>query len=161
MHPDGNRVLFADNPARGDNVSVAKVIDRAGVIETVGVGASWGVLWAPDGESVWFSNGGNVFAARPGETVRRIHADASAMRLMDVDSTGRVLVAVASVRREMIVRAPTAAADVDLSWLDWSTPWILSDDGLNVVFEEGNDVNNDGYGVFMRGTDGSAGVELS
>jgi hypothetical protein len=82
------------------------------------------------------------------------------MRLLDVDSKGRVLMAVASIRREMIVRAPDASTDANLSWLDWSTPWIMSDDGRSVVFEEGNFIGDDGYAVFMRGTDGSAPLEL-
>ena len=85
---------------------------------------------------------------------------ANTMGLLDVDASGRVLMAVATTRREMIVRAPGMDGDSNLSWLDWSTPWIIAADGRNVLFEEGNLVTSDGYSIFMRGTDGSAPLLL-
>jgi len=52
----------------------------------------------------------------------------------------------------MIVRAPGATTESNISWLNWSTPRLLSDDGRWVVFEEGNDVTSEGYGIYMRDT---------
>ena len=53
MHPDGERTLIADNPVRGDNIAMLKVVHRDGRVESLGYGGSWGAVWAPDGETVW------------------------------------------------------------------------------------------------------------
>jgi len=160
VHPDGQRILIADNRARGDNAAVLKIVDREGGVETVGPGGSWGALWAPDGETIWFGTGSAVFSLSPGGERRRILETPTALRLLDSNESGQVLSAVALSRREMIGRAPGATSDVDLSWLDWSTPRVLSSDGRQVVFEEGNDVAEDGYGIYLRDTRGGAPLRL-
>jgi serine/threonine protein kinase len=154
VNPDGNRVLFADNPVRGDNYSIPKIVDRSGVVDVLDGSAAWGLLWAPDGETAWAANGRSLWAVRPGEPRRRIYEFPSIVGLLDVDPTGRVLLTVNSIRREMLVLPPGASEEVNLSWLDWSTPWILSPDGTRVVFEEGNVLDEGGYAIFMRDTNG-------
>ena len=155
VHPDGDRVLIADNPVRGDSRAIVKIVDREGGVETVSNGGMWGVLWAPDGESIWFSTGNYTWAISPGEQRRKLFAAPTSMRLLDVDASGTLLVAVASTRREMIVRAPGADIDANLSWLDWSVPRILSSDGRLVVLEEGTDSTEDGYAIYLRETSGA------
>jgi hypothetical protein len=154
VHPDGSRVAFADCPVRGDSDAAAKIVDRAGVVETLAPDADEGVLWAPDGESVWYSSDGVLWAVRPGEAPRRLFAVPSQLDLLDVDASGNLLIAPTSVRREIIVRAPGAEADANLSWLDWSTPQILSSDGRLVVFQEGMVTTEDGYAIYLRETGG-------
>jgi len=160
VDPRGDRILIADNPARGDNFAVLKIIDLNGAVTTVGPGGSWGALWAPDGRTILYGTGSAVFSVRPGEEPRRVHETPTALRLLDIDESGRLLVAVAISRREMIIRAPNSVADVNRDWLNWSTPRILSDDGRWVVFEEGNDVTEDGYGIYLRDTEGGAPMRL-
>jgi len=160
VHPDGERVLIADNPGRGDNRAVIKIVHGDGRVETVCDGGSWGAVWAPDGESVWFSNGGQVSAVRPGGERRRVLEQSSTLQLLDVDARGRVLAATSMIRREMIVRGRGAGADVDLSWLDWTTPRMLSDDGRTVLFEEGNAGSSEGYAIYLRDTAGGAPLPL-
>ena len=160
VNPDGERILFADNPFRGDNFAIPKIVDRSGAVEVLNGSAAWGLLWAPDGETAWFANGRSLWAARPGDSPRRIHEYPSTVKLLDADTSGRVLLAVNSIRREMLVLAPGAPEEANLSWLDWTTPWILSPDGSSVVFEEGNVGNDEGYAIFMRGADGSAPLLL-
>jgi hypothetical protein len=160
VHPDGQRILIADNPARGDNVSVLRVVDLDGEVETIGTGGSWGALWAPDGETIWFSDGGRMFSQRPGGERRRILETPTILQLLDMDESGRLLAGVAVSRREMIGRAPGTSSDINLSWLDWSTPRVLSNDGHQIVFEEGNDVTDDGYGIYLRDTRGGAPLRL-
>jgi hypothetical protein len=84
-----------------------------------------------------------------------IHSHPTTIKLLDVDASGRVLLGVNEIRREMLVLAPGATEEINLSWLDWSTPWILSPDGSSIVFEEGNVSNDEGYAIFERRTDGS------
>jgi len=160
VHPDGDRILIADNPARGDNVAVLRIVRVDGTVEKLGVGGSWGALWAPDGQHVWFATGRSVYAIRPGGERRKMLESAASIRLLDVDAEGRLLAAAASSRREMIVRAPAADAEVDRSWLDWTTPRAMSRDGRAVLFEEGNLGSDDGYTFFMRDTSGGAPVRL-
>ena len=160
VHPDGDRVLIADNPARGDNTAFIKVVHRDGQVEDVCEGGAWGALWAPDGRSIWYSVGPAVYSVRPGGEPRRVLGLPTAIRLVDVDAQGRMLVTAARNRRELIVRSPGADVDVDLSWLDWTTPRILSADGRHIVFEEGNVTSAEGYGFFLRDTAGGAPLPL-
>ncbi len=160
VHPDGKRILIADNPVRGDNVATLKIVHGDGRVERLANGGSWGAVWAPDGETVWACNGGTVYRVRPGEQPVRIHETPTAMRLLDSDPNGTLLVAVALSSREMIVRAPGASVETNVSWLNWSTPRLLSDDGRWVVFEEGNDVSGEGYGIYMRDTGGGGPLRL-
>jgi hypothetical protein len=98
--------VIADCPIRGDNVAVAKVVNRQGEVEILASAAgSWGLLWDPDGESVWFSNGNTVSNVRAGEEPRRIVQLPSTVRLQDFDASGRLLASVGTIRREMFVRA--------------------------------------------------------
>jgi hypothetical protein len=161
VNPDGERVLIADHPARGDNRTIAQIVHRDGRVETVGNRAAWGVVWAPDGETVWMANGGRIYRARPGEDppMPLINAPVS-LHLLDVSPSGRLLAAASTVRRELIGLPPGADTERDLSWLDWSTPRLLSDDGRVVVFEEGNDYTQEGYGIYLRRTDGSPPLQL-
>ena len=155
VHPDGDRVLIADNPARGDNFSIVRIVDRVGTVETVGIGGAWGVLWAPDGEHIWHSGGGGIRSIKPGEEPSILYQSTAGMRLLDVDPTGKILSGVGSMRREMIVSMPGSNSDTPLSWLDWTTPTALSADGRIALFEEGNNGSADGYAIYMRETNGA------
>jgi len=160
VNPDGERILFGDHPVRGDNRANAVVLHRDGSIETVGTQASWGVVWAPDGETVWMADGSRAYRVRPGQDPTLLISAPVSMHLLDVRPSGDVLVAAAAIRREMIGLGPGADAERDLSWLGWSTPRLLSDDGRMVVFEEGNTSNQDGYAIYLRRTDGSPPLQL-
>ncbi|MEZ4387428.1 MAG: protein kinase [Candidatus Krumholzibacteriia bacterium] len=160
INPDGDRVLIADNPLRGDNLCHTKVVHRDGRVDDLGFGGGWGVLWDRDGESVLRSNGTGVFRLRSGRDPVQILSTPVSMRLLDVAPSGRLLMASAAVRREIFGRAPGIADEVNLSWQDWSTPAFVSDDGRTVVFEEGNDVTQDGYAIYLRRIDGAAPVQL-
>ncbi len=157
VNPDGDRVLIADNPLRA-TTSLHRVVHRDGRVRTsASAGGGCGDL---DGESVLRSNGGGVFRVAPGHDQVRILSTVVSMRLLDLAPSGRMLVAAAAVRRETFGRAPGMADEVNLSWQDWSTPALLSDDGRWVVFEEGNDGTREGYAIYLRRTDGAAPVQL-
>jgi hypothetical protein len=106
------------------------------------------------------ADGGGVRSVRPGEEPVPLNEAPVSLRLFDVSSSGRLLAAAAAVRRELIGRPPGGDSEIDLSWLDWSTPSLLSDDGRVAVFEEGNDVSEDGYGIYLRRTDGSPPLQV-
>jgi hypothetical protein len=107
------------------------------------------------------ADGGNTYRTRPGagSLMPLINSPVS-LHLLDVSPSGRLLAAASTVRRELIGRAPGADTEHDLSWLDWSTPRLLSHDGRVVVFEEGNDITEEGYGIYLRHTDGTPPLQL-
>ena len=78
--------------------------------------------------------------------------------LHDVSPQGSVIVGRTTAQREIVGRGPGEPRDRGLSWLDWSFPTALSDDGRFVLFEEQN--NRDEYGLFLRRTDGAPPVRL-
>lgn len=56
---------------------------------------------------------------------------------------------------------PGETAERNLSWLDWSFPTDLSEDGKTLLFEEqGAGTRGDHYDIYLRKTDGGAAVRL-
>ena len=90
--------------------------------------------------------------------MRLIFRSLGGVSLQDVSTQGRVLVSRTTTQREIVGRAPDESRDRNLSWLDWSFPTVLSDDGRFVLFEEQN--LGDEYGLFLRRTDGAPPVRL-
>ena len=161
VSPDGQRIAFVDHPVRGDNVGTVTLVDLQGNLTTTEISGSQGLAWRSDGQEVWIAYGRTISALSvdSGE-VRRIWSGASGIRLLDIDKEGRLLVAPHSLRREMAGRAP-GGEEIGLSWFDWSGPRDLSTDGRTVLFDEGNTGDDEGYWVFLRGTDGSAPVRIA
>jgi hypothetical protein len=162
IHPDGDRVAIVDCSPRGDNRAVIRVVHADGQVDSLGNSqGAWGLVWGNDGESVLISDGPQLFRLRPGAESERISLLTAHFHLMDIDAEGRLLGAVSSIRREMILREHAAGTERDLGWLDWSTPRILSGDGRFVLFEEGNETEADGYAIYLRKTDGSPPQRLA
>ena len=65
-------------------------------------------------------------------------------------------------QREIIGFAPESPEERNLSWLDWSYPRDLADDGSVVLFEEQNVGGSTatGYAIYLRPMDGSPAVRL-
>jgi Tol biopolymer transport system component len=160
VHPDGDRVAFADNPSRGDNVCALRVVDRQGKIETLARNPSWGLLWMPGGDEILFSGGPTLSRVRPGGQPQLVRNEPVSMGLLDVDAQGNVLAGATLVRRELFGRAPNGADERSLSWLDWGVPRAITPDGKTFLFEEGNQVTREGYAIFVRGTDGAPPVQV-
>jgi hypothetical protein len=88
--------------------------------------------------------------------------------LFDIFRDGRILLGRASWRRELMGTSANGGKDLDLSWLDYSYPADLSDDGKTVLFDEEGVGGGARYGktqeltysVYIRSTDGSAAVRL-
>jgi hypothetical protein len=155
VHPDGERILIADCPGRGDNYALIRVVHLDGTVDTLPGLANWGLLWGPDGETVYAADGHRVLRIPPGGEPRVVFSFHAALHLLDMDAEGRILMAPSGVRRELFARAPGVATETNLTWLDWSTPRIMTPDGRGVLFEEGNEFDPDGYAIYLRHTDGS------
>jgi hypothetical protein len=162
IHPDGDRIAIVDCSPRGDNRAEIRVVHTDGRIDSLGNSqGAWGLVWDNDGESVLISDGPQLMRLRPGAELERLILFPAHFHLMDIDAEGRLLGAVSSIRREMILRDHATGAERDLSWLDWSTPRILSEEGRIVLFEEGNETTADGYAIYLRRTDGSPPQRLA
>jgi Tol biopolymer transport system component len=160
VSPDGQRIAFVDHPVRGDNVGNVAFVDLQGNLTATEIRGSQGLAWRPDGQEVWAASGRTILALSvDGGEVRRVWSGATGIRLLDIDKDGRLLVAPHSLRREMAGRAP-GGEEIGLSWFDWSGPRDLSADGRTVLFDEGNVGDDEGYWIFLRGTDGSAPVRI-
>jgi hypothetical protein len=160
VHPDGDRIAFIDHPKRGDNVGFIRIIDLAGKLENLGRGGSWGLAWSPSGQELWEVGGSTLRAVRPGRESKPLYSSPTGLHLLDVEHDGRVLLASATVQREMMVRTKESEQNRNLGWLDWSVPRDISADGSTVLFEEGNTGNRDGYGMYIRDTSGSPPVQI-
>jgi len=165
---DGRRIAFVDHPVSGDSRGQVAVVDLAGkktALTEVFASAS-GVAWSQDGSEVWYTAGekGNLqslYAVDLSGRRRLVAAVPADLTLCDVAVNGRILIVRESWRRGMLGLAPGAAAERDLSWLDYSRPAAISDDGRLVLFDEQGEGAGPNYTVYLRGTDGSAAVKLT
>jgi Tol biopolymer transport system component len=164
---DGQRVGFFDHPAPGDNRGRVAVVDLSGNLKvlTEDFSAAGGLAWSPGGEEIWFTAGktGNVravYAVDLAGNQRIVDGAPTDMGLNDVSAKGRVLLTRTTSRRGMIGLAPGEATERDLSWLDWSRPADLSDDGQWLLFDEQGQGGGAAYSVYLRKTDGSPAVRL-
>jgi eukaryotic-like serine/threonine-protein kinase len=82
------------------------------------------------------------------------------IRLDDVSSSGRALLAHEHVKQHMVGFGPDEARERDLSWLDYSLSRAISSDGRAILFVEGGEGGGPGYSAFLRKTDGSPAVRL-
>jgi len=165
--PDGNRVAFFEHPLRYDDRGGVAVVDLAGRKTTLSDGY-WGLeglAWSRDGGEVLFSGGLSysqfkVFGATLSGTVRQALESAGGLTLYDVAPDGRWLAARDDIGTVMMVKAPGARQESDLSWLDLSSPQRFSQDGRMLLFTEESGVVGNNYAICLRGTDGSPVVRL-
>jgi dipeptidyl aminopeptidase/acylaminoacyl peptidase len=157
VSPDGRRIAFWNHTSRGDNIATLDVVERDGTRRTLRqAAASAGLAWDPDAQGVW--TGGLTVNLQGG--VRRALPMMGGGTLQDVAPGGRALMTRRSFRREMVGRVAGSAVETNLSWLDWSYPEDLSDDGRTVLFDEQNLTLQGNYAIYVRGTDGSPAVRL-
>ncbi len=95
------------------------------------------LAWGPDGKELWFSTydgSESTFQAvsLSGRT-RVLLRHAGRLELMDVDRGGRCLAIASSHQRQTFGKAPGAAKETDLTWLDAQVPMSLSTDGTQLL----------------------------
>ncbi len=173
--PKGDLIAFIDHPVQGDDSGSLAVVDLAGHKKTLS--GEWftiqGVAWSPDGKEIWFtaSKSGvdrTLYAITLDGKERMVLRLPGAVMIFDIFKDGRVLLMRASWRRELVGMTADDAKQHDLSWLDYTYPADISDDGKTLLFdEEGGggslDYSKSGglsYAVYIRKTDGSPAVLL-
>ncbi len=165
--PDGKQIAIANHPRGGDDRGYISVVDLAGNERQVG--EIWsslrGVAWSPDSHEIRFTAGrtGTIRGVHGIDLEGNLRVISSApvdMRLHDIDGDGRFLVSRNTATRRIIGHPPGSDQDVPLSWLDWSFPGAISDDGSQILFTEQGEGGGAQYGCYVRSTDGGPAVRL-
>jgi len=175
VSPAGDMIAFIDHPVQGDDAGSIATVDMQGKKHTIT--SEWftaqGLAWSPDGKEVWFtaSKSGTdrtLYATTLGGDSRIVARLPGALMLLDIAKDGRLLLMRASWRRELMGVGAGDAKERELSWLDYTYPADLSQDGKTLLFdEEGGggalDYSKSSgltYAVYLRKTDGSPAVLL-
>lgn len=165
--PDGTQVACLLHPSPLDDRGAVLLIDRAtGAARTLSDGWSSlaGLAWLPGGHAVGFTaskrGSNNALRSVSLEGVETVIAETTGrLRLHDIDLAGVALVTHDTWRLRMMVRAPGASSEVDLSLSDVSIAGDLSEDGTTLAFGEFGDIELEAGG-YLRPTRGGPALRL-
>ena len=167
VSPKGDQVAFLDHPNPKDDQGVVAVVDLAGHKKVLSSGweSEEGLAWAPRGNEVWFSatEAGlqrRIYAVDMAGHLRLSFRAPGGVTLQDIAPDGRLLLTRDEHRAGIMSLAPGAARERDLSWLDWSLPTDLSQDGKSLLFDEQGEQVGPSYTVAIRDMLGSPPVPL-
>ncbi len=161
VSPDGNLIAFVDHPQRGDSLGSVAVVDAAGRKRTLTDSFSpIALAWSPKGDEIWCTWGGSLRSVTRSGKVRVIASSPGGWTLADVARDGRVLFDRRSQRREIVAGVAGTPRERNLTWLDWSFPTALSDNGRVVLFDEQARGPTGNYPIYLRQTDGSPATLL-
>jgi Tol biopolymer transport system component len=165
--PKGDLVAFLDHDQPGDDGGSVAVVDLTGAKRTLSRGNTslQGLAWSPDGREIWFTAAKvgtyrGLFAVTLDGKERIVTQVPGVLTLHDVRRDGGVLLARENWRREMVGLIAGAKEERNLTWLDWSFPTDLSDDGKTLLFEEQGEGGGAAYSVYVRDTNGDPAVRL-
>ncbi len=167
VSPDGATVAFLDHPILGDDRGGVAVVDKAGSVRNLPgeYDSTQGLAWSSSGTEIWFTGAEKgsaraLFAVTPAGQRRTVLRTPGNLLLGDIRKDGSVLLSHDTGRRGIIGLAPGATKERDFSWLDWSQPLALSDDGTTLLISEQGDGGGTGYSVYLRKLDGTPAVRL-
>jgi eukaryotic-like serine/threonine-protein kinase len=175
VSPKGDYVAFMDHPNQGDDGGYVAIVDVSGHKKELT--RQWygtqGLAWSPNGEEVWFTASElglfhYITAVTLSGKQRLVTRVPGSLVMFDIWRDGRVLLARADRRREVMALYATQTKERDLSWLDYSYPADLSADGKMLLFDEEGigggvqygDVQDLTYAVYVRNTDGTPAIRL-
>jgi eukaryotic-like serine/threonine-protein kinase len=121
--------------------------------------------WSTDNREVWFSGGqpgGDpaLYAVTLNGVQRLVTQTGGMIVMQDVARDGRVLLSSVNSRLGILYSLPNGAAQRDLSWLDSSLIYELSNDAQSLVFVELSNGQGRNSAIYLRKTDGSPAVQL-
>jgi len=176
VSPKGDMIAFIDHNTQGDDGGSISVVDLEGHKKSLTnefFYTAQGLAWSADGSEIWFTSSKtgadrSLWAVTLSGRERLVARMPGTLELLDIWRDGRILLTRASWRRELIGVFAGTNAERDLSWLDYSYPADLSEDGQTLLFDEeggggGLAYSKSGglnYAVYIRKTDGSPAVLL-
>ena len=168
------RVLFEDNAAHANRISVSPSGDRVAfvfkfnlhVTEPGGVRdlheRAMEAVWCRATNEIWFNSvaGGatELFAIVPARPRRRVTTLPGDFVLHDISSDGRVLLGRVTESSEIFADFPGEARPRNLSHLDRSVAVALAPSGDTLLF---NEMGQSDRSVYLRRTDGSPPKRLA
>ena len=164
---DGKSIAFLDHPMLGDDRGTAAVIDASGTKRTISghCESTQGLAWSPKGDEVWFTcSQKGLSRSLEASTVdgrqRTLLRVPGSLLLGNVAADGTVLLSHDLGRRGISVLTRGETRERDLSWLDWTQPNALTEDGTMLLMTEEGEGGGPGYSVYLRKLDGSPAVRL-
>ena len=165
--PDGKTIAFFDHPFPTDDQGNVALVDLAGKVRKLSAHylSVQGLAWSPNGGEVWFTAaetgvGRSLYAMTPSGKERVLSKVPGSLTLRDLSKAGLVLLTHDNVRKGIMGLGPGQSKERDLSWLEWSVPTDLSDDGATLLFNEEGEATGEQYAVCIRKTDGSPVIRL-
>jgi serine/threonine protein kinase/Tol biopolymer transport system component len=121
--------------------------------------------WSHDNREIWFSGGqpgGDpaLYAVTLAGTQRLITQTGGMIVMQDVARDGRVLLSTVNSRLGILYAPPNGAPERDLSWLDSSLIYEISNDAQSIVFVELSNGQGRNSAIYLRKTDGSPAIQL-
>ena len=166
--PKGDRIAFADHPAKKGNWGTVSVVDLEGrrtvrspiheVIE--------GIVWSPSGQEVWFGaegarNAVQLFSVGADRKPRLLTEAPGDVAPLDVDPGGRMLANRHSLRTQIVCALGGDSRPRDLASLGSSLLGDLSPDGKKILLTyRGPGAQATEGDVVLRPTDGDSFVRL-
>ena len=165
--PSGDMLAFHEHPSKWDDRGGVAIVDMKGNhrLLTDGYWGLEGLAWSRDGKRVIFAGAlaGGFYqvhdVTRDGHA-RLVLPSAGTVTVQDVSPRGNWLLTRDDLFRRLMVKAPGATEERDLSWLDNTSLPIMSSDGSLLAFD--NEAADAGlnYATMLRKTDGTAAVKL-
>ncbi|HUP44124.1 MAG TPA: serine/threonine-protein kinase, partial [Thermoanaerobaculia bacterium] len=138
--PDGQTLAFLEPHGGATDVVVIEKGEPEAIARGWARGAN-GLAWAPDGAHIWVT--GTETSAPPALWAVTLSGDrrlvsrlTGSMKLFDMSSAGRILIANGTWRAALHYMPPGAPRERNMSWLDWSIGSDLSRDGRTLLFNE-------------------------
>jgi Tol biopolymer transport system component len=163
----GDRIAFFEHPLQWDDRGGVAVVDLNGKHRTLtdGYWGLEGLAWSHDGKSVIYGGaleGGfyQIHSVTLGGEAHLILPSAGTETIQDVSAAGHWLLTRDDAFQRLMVKAPGAQAERDLSWLDNSSRPTVSRDGQLVAFEDEAADAGANYAVMIRQTVGSPATRL-
>jgi Tol biopolymer transport system component len=157
ISPDGKRIAFVNHRVWGDDLGDVKVTQDDGKVSTILPEHQFlmGVVWARDGEHVWYSaaedpGGGLLGEASLDGRVRHVLRTPALLRLEDMAADGRLLTMTDEMR---VLIAGRLAGDTGERAV-FSSPndaiAAIADDGASYAGSNGDIVVQGEYGIYAR-----------
>ncbi len=168
VSPRGDRIAFLRHPIRWDDRGEVVAVDLAGrhTVLAKDFESIEGLAWDSGGERVLFaatasgSSNYSILAVTREGGLSVVLPSPSGLTFYDARPDGRWLLAREDSQDQIMVLAPGAKDQSDLSWLDYGDNPALSSDGRTMLFTEQAEAAGPYYAVCLRRTDGSPVVRL-
>jgi serine/threonine protein kinase len=170
VSPDGESLAFVHHPILPDDMGEVVLVDARGQARalTKRFPRTDGLAWTPDGREIWFTAGevqqNGLWAVTLDGKVREVYRSLGDIRLNDIGSDGTLLVTLVDQRQDISFLTAGTPGQRSLSWYDWASLAVLSDDGQLIAFTAGSPVPNNrdvqDSLTMIRRTDGSPAQTL-